>query len=112
MSISDQITRLNNAKAAIKQSIENKGVAVSDTALLDEYPVLIDSIEVGSGGESGGDPYYEDLFNQRTSNGTDFSYYFYQCQSNTLDLSKLDTSNMQYMNYMFYVEFLQLFLYR
>lgn len=102
MSIADQITRLNNAKAAIKQALRNKGVTVSDKALLDEYPALIDSIEVGSGGEGGGDPFYEELHNQRTNNGTDLRYLFYNCQSSTLDISKLDTSNMQYMSYMFY----------
>ena len=31
MSISSEITRLNNAKASIKSSIENKGITVSDT---------------------------------------------------------------------------------
>ena len=46
MSISSEITRLNNAKASIKSSIENKGITVSDTKKLDEYSSLIDSIEV------------------------------------------------------------------
>ena len=102
MTISDQITRLNNAKAAIKQSIINKGVTVSDSALLDEYPALIDSIEVGSGGEGGGDPYYEELFNLRTSNGINFDYLFYYSISTSLDLRKLNTSNVTSMNRTFY----------
>ena len=101
MSIVDQITRLNNAKAAIKQSIINKGVTVSDTALLDEYPALIDSIEVGSGGEGGGDPYYENIHNQRTNNGTSFNYYFYYYPNTELDVSKLDTSKATSMDHMF-----------
>ena len=74
MSIASEITRLNNAKAAIKQSLANKGVEVSDEAKLDEYPALIDSIEVGSGGEGGADPYYETLWNCITNNNTDYGY--------------------------------------
>lgn len=101
MSIADQITRLNNAKAAITQSLRNKGVTVSDKALLDEYPALIDSIEVGSGeGSGGGDSYYEELFNQRTSNGN-MMYLFYNCTSPELDLTNLDTSSVTNMSFMF-----------
>ena len=99
MSISDQIVRLTNAKAAIKQSIENKGVDVSDTALLDEYPALIDKIE---GGGEGGNPYYEELFNMITNNNTDYSYLFYTSNKTSLDLSNLDSSNVTNMSNMFY----------
>ena len=120
MSIADQINRLNNAKAAIKQSIENKGVDVSDSALLDEYPALIDDIKIG-------DSSYEnpDFYEERTNGGIDYSYLFYSAKQapnvsnfNTsktinmnatfqnssltkLDLSKWDTSNVTNMDYMF-----------
>ena len=50
MSIASEITRLQNAKAALKESIEAKGVTVEDSAKLDEYPELVDSIP--SGGKS------------------------------------------------------------
>lgn len=50
MSIATEITRLKNAKAALKESIEAKGVTVEDTAKLDEYPALVDSIPTGGGG--------------------------------------------------------------
>ena len=105
MTITDQINRLSGAKAAIKQSIENKGVEVSDTALLDEYPALIDSIEAGGG--EGGDSYYEDLFNKITGNNTDYSYLFSTSGGTShllteLDLSSFDTSNVINMSYMFY----------
>lgn len=43
--IAEEIQRLKQAKSSIKTSIENKGVTVSDTATLDAYPALIDSIE-------------------------------------------------------------------
>lgn len=48
--IAEEIQRLKEAKSSIKASIENKGVTVSDTATLDAYPALIDSIEQTGGG--------------------------------------------------------------
>ena len=104
MSIADQITRLNNAKAAIKTSIENKGVVVPDDAKLDSYSTLIDSIEVGSGGSPTGDPAYcETLFNIRTNNNTNYSYLFYSCSNVTsLNFSNWDTSNVTSISRMFY----------
>ena len=101
MSIADQITRLSNAKANIKQAIENKGVEVSDSALLDEYPALIDSIEVGSGGGGSADPFYEIMWNMATNNGTDYSYLFHNYNGTSLDVSGLDTSNVTNMYCMF-----------
>lgn len=47
MSISTEITRLQNAKAAIKAAIEGKGVTVPDATLLDGMASLIESIETG-----------------------------------------------------------------
>lgn len=49
MAISDEITRLQQAKAALKTSIEGKGVTVSSDATLDDYPALVDSIQAGGG---------------------------------------------------------------
>lgn len=99
MSISNEITRLTNAKAAIKQSIVNKGVRVSDSALLDEYPALIDKIE--GGGEGGANPYQE-LYMQRTVNETSMVGLFsYTPASTTLDLSAMNTSKVTDMSYMF-----------
>ena len=74
MSIESQITRIKNAKAAIKQSIENKGVTVSDTAKLDEYPALIDSIS--GGGDSVDVGYWPKFFELKTQNYTDLQYVF------------------------------------
>ena len=44
------MTRIKNAKAAIKAAIEGKGVTVPDATLLDGMAALIDSIEAGGGG--------------------------------------------------------------
>ena len=96
MSISNQITRLNNAKAAIKQALVNKGIEVSDAALLDEYPALIDSIETNGGSD--------EFLAMRTLNHTNYSYLFYNYTGNSLDangIDKWDTSNVTTMGNMF-----------
>lgn len=49
MSIQTELTRLTNAKAAIKAAIEGKGVTVPDGTLLDGMASLIESIEAGGG---------------------------------------------------------------
>ena len=49
MSVQSEITRLKNAKSAIKAAIEGKGVTVPDGTLLDGMAVLIESIEAGGG---------------------------------------------------------------
>ena len=55
MSIQTDLTRIKNAKAAIKAAIEGKGVTVPDATLLDGMASLIESIEAGSGGAQFGD---------------------------------------------------------
>ena len=50
MSIQTELTRITNAKAAIKTAIEGKGVTVPDGTLQDRMAVLIESIESGVGG--------------------------------------------------------------
>lgn len=59
MSLSSEITRLQNAKSALKTSIEAKGVTVSDTTLISDYSTYVDQIPTG-GGSGGGN---EDLIN-------------------------------------------------
>lgn len=44
MSVATQIQRLQEAKADIKEAIENKGVAVSSSLTISDYAPLIDSI--------------------------------------------------------------------
>ena len=50
MSVQTELTRLTNAKSAIKAAIEGKGVTVPDATLLDGMAPLIESIEAGGGG--------------------------------------------------------------
>ncbi len=52
MSIQSEITRLQNAKTALKTAIENKGVTVPINTKLDGYANLVDSIETGSDGRT------------------------------------------------------------
>ena len=50
MSIQTELTRIINAKAAIKTAIEGKGVTVPNGTLLDGMAALIESIQAGGGG--------------------------------------------------------------
>ena len=59
MSIQTELTRITNAKAAIKTAIEGKGITVPDGTLLDGMSVLIDSIEAGGGSENLFGTYFE-----------------------------------------------------
>ena len=53
VSIQTDLTRIKNAKAAIKAAIEGKGVTVPDATLLDGMAALIESIQAGGGGGGG-----------------------------------------------------------
>lgn len=113
MSIADQIRRIKNAKAAIKEAIQNKGVTVSDEAKLDEYPALINSISVGSG-EDSNEYYWPDFWEfkfNRTFNSTsdkNARYLFsYTCIAEGEDkykrlIENLDVSDVWHFNYAFY----------
>ena len=59
MSIQTDLTRIINAKAAIKAAIEGKGVTVPDGTLLDGMAALIESIESGGGEETLFGTYFE-----------------------------------------------------
>lgn len=49
MSIQTELTRITNAKAAIKAAVEGKGVTVPNGTLLDGMASLIESIKAGGG---------------------------------------------------------------
>ena len=61
MSIQTELTRIINAKAAIKTAVEGKGVTVPDGTLLDGMAALIESIETSSGGGAT-EPYIEETY--------------------------------------------------
>ena len=95
MTIANEITRINNAKAAIKEAIINKGVTVSDETKLDEYPRLIDSI---SGGETHTN---SDFYELRTNGGTNYDNLFRSYSGPDIDVSNWDTSNLTSAQYCF-----------
>lgn len=67
MSIQTDLTRITNAKSAIKAAIEGKGVTVPDGTLLDGMAALIESIEAGGSAKI----YKEKVtFNQNTKRYT------------------------------------------
>ena len=67
MSIQTELSRIINAKAAIKAAIEGKGVTVPDTTLLDGMAALIESIEAGGGGETDFSPFSSAKFGTFTT---------------------------------------------
>ena len=87
MSIQTELTRITNAKAAIKTTIEGKGVTVPDGTLLDGMAALIDAIEAGGGGAT--EPYIEEVYDGNgklidvTFHGYTIirNYAFYNCSS-------------------------------
>lgn len=96
--IADKLNAILNTKEAIKQAIIDKGVKVADDTVFADYPAKINEIQAGSG-EGGSD----EFFNLRTDNGTDMSHLFYGFTGKELDLSSWDTSNVKYMDHMFYM---------
>ena len=50
MSVQTDLTRIKNAKAAIKAYIEGKGLTVPEGTLLDGMASMLESIEAGGGG--------------------------------------------------------------
>ena len=48
MSVADELTRIQGAKADLKTAIESKGVTVPSSALIDDYPDYVDAIQQGS----------------------------------------------------------------
>ena len=95
----DKLQKLLETKAAIRNAIINKGVEVGEDTVFADYPTKIAEIEAG-GGENV-NPYYEELFNFRTSNGTNMNGLFTRCEAPELDLRSLDVSAATNMAYMF-----------
>ncbi len=87
MSISSEITRLQNAKAGIKSAIEAKGVTVGD-GTIDTYPAKINEIQTGGGS-------LDDYFNNSIHNATSDTV---EC-GNWLHYIKKLPSNIQLSEY-------------
>lgn len=96
MAINDKLNRIKEIKEDIKQALIDKGVEVTDEDSFASYADKITNIPM-----EGGDPYYEDLYNLRTSNGTNMSGLFARMSGDNLDLSKLDVSKCTNMEYIF-----------
>lgn len=74
MSVTDEITRLQTAKADLKTAIEGKGVTVSSSTKLDGYADLIDSISSGGSSSSSDEWLYYNVDNiLTTQSGMDTS---------------------------------------
>lgn len=69
MSIQTELTRIKNAKAAIKAAIEGKGITVPGGTLLDGMAALIESIEAGGGGGTDFSPFSSAKFGTFTASG-------------------------------------------
>ena len=92
--VSNKTEHLSETKAMIKSAIEEKGVSVSEDDTFRDYTEKISEIPYG-------DPYYEDLYKLRTSNGTNMAGLFTRANGDKLDLTVLDTSKCTDMQYMF-----------
>lgn len=112
MSIQEQITRLESAKAGIKTAIENKGVTVSADSKLDTYPNYISQIETGGGTGGKVQPAmirFNSLPNETfdltaldTSKMTSFSQMFQYCSNlKSINLSSLNVSKISNLYSMF-----------
>ena len=99
MNTADKLNKLLETKQAIKQSIINKGVEITDTTPFADYPSKIDSIESGGGN---GNSVYEAHWNLKTKDNVNYFRLFYGYTGTELDVSKLDTSNVTDMAQMFY----------
>lgn len=115
MSISSEITRLQNAKASIKTSIENKGVEVPSATTLDGYSSLIDSITGGGAGEdwtqigyssepqpvTDGFNYAKNIYDNWDSSQTSYSSKF-KSDKNLVFMPLVNTQNATRFDSMFY----------
>ena len=88
MAINDKLNRIKEIKEDIKQALIDKGVEVTDVDSFGSYADKITNIPQ----EGGGDPYYEDLYNLRNSNGTNMAGLFARTTGDSLDLTGLDVS--------------------
>lgn len=93
MSIANEISRLQTAKADLKTAIEGKGVTVAANATLDAYADLVDAIETGGGGGSEYEDFSGGNITSITSHGTEYILTDYLGSMSALYSIKLADSN-------------------
>ena len=79
MSVQTELSRIVNAKAAIKAAIEGKGVTVPEATLLDGMAALIESIQAG-GGDSAASVIDRSVVNITSNVAEVGQYAFYGCE--------------------------------
>lgn len=108
MTTTDKLEKLINTKAAIRQSIVDKGVTVNDSDTFASYPEKINEISGGSINFPKGLKFGHSLFSTipkelltvlELEENLDFA--FYQC-GNLIEIPLFDTSTAVSMNNMFY----------
>lgn len=72
MTVADEIIRLQTAKADIKTAIEEKGVTIQETELLNEYPSKIDEVY-----EAGKEANYDEFWDNFQHNQTHLCHFPY-----------------------------------
>lgn len=70
MSIASELTRIQGAKSDLRTSIENKGVTVPSSALIDDYAGYVDQITQGGGGNIFDGIYFDGLLTTARQNNS------------------------------------------
>ena len=100
-SIYDKLNLINQETDKIKTMLVNSKQLTAEEATLENLPPAIQAIIEAGGGSVEANP-YEKLYMQRTANETNMVGLFsYTPASTTLDLSKVNTSKVNDMSYMF-----------
>lgn len=92
MSIATEISRIQQAKADIKSSIEAKGVTVPSAALIDDYSDYVDAIQTGGGGDDSMEHYLNNTLTSYTIPAGVTSLHNY-CFSHLSNLKSLTLNN-------------------
>jgi len=93
MSIATEISRIQQAKADIKSSIEAKGVTVPSAALIDDYSDYVDAIQTGGGGDDSMEHYLNNTLTSYTVPASITSLHNY-CFSHLTNLKSINLNNV------------------
>ena len=98
--IYDKLILINQETDKIKTMLVNSKQLTAEEATLENIPPAIQTLIEAGGGSVEANP-YEQIYMQRTSNETNMKGLFAYCTNSELDLTKLDTSKVTDMSYMF-----------